>query len=134
MLNVFPELLVYSLFAPFILRLALGFVFVRFGTLALSGEKHRLVSAMESLKIKPAAYIALFFGIIEIAVGVGLILGIYTQVMALLAAVIALKFIVLKIRGKSFGSEGILFDFLILSIALSLMFSGAGFIALDLPL
>lgn len=134
MLNVFPEVLVYSLFAPFILRLALGFIFIRFGALSLSSERYRLIDACEKVSLRPAKVFASIFALFEIVVGIALVLGIYTQVGALVASVISLTLIVTKLRGTPFGSEGVLFDLLLLSVSLSLIFSGAGFIAFDLPL
>lgn len=134
MLSIFPELLVYSLFAPFILRLGLGFVFIRFGGLALSSDRHRLISALQSFRLNPSGFFVTLIGIIELAVGLSLILGLYIQIGALIAGLISLKLIIAKLMGKPFGTEGALFDFLLLTISISLMFSGAGFLAFDLPL
>ncbi len=134
MLSIFPELLVYSLFAPFILRLGLGFVFIRFGGLALSSDRHRLTDSFESAHLNFPGFFAAILGIIELLVGLSLILGLYTQIGALVAGAISLILLISKLWGKPFGTEGALFDFVLLSISLSLMFSGAGFLAFDLPL
>lgn len=134
MLNTFPDLLVYSLFAPFFLRLAIGFVFIRFGAMALSQDRHSLVLIFERIYLKPGVVFVTIFGLLEVLSGTLLVLGLYTQIGALIAGVISLILLVGKLRGKSFGREGVLFDFLLLSIALSLLFSGAGFLAFDLPL
>ena len=95
MLNVFPDILVYSLFAPFILRLALGFVFIRFGALALSGDRHRLVSLFSNLKVPQAALITSLLGLLEIVAGASLILGFYTQIGALITFIISLLLLTL---------------------------------------
>jgi uncharacterized membrane protein YphA (DoxX/SURF4 family) len=133
-LNVFPHLLTYSLLAPFILRITLGFVFLRFGGTLLSHRRTEATATAESIGIPGAPYAMLALGIIEIVVGIALIAGIYTQVAAIVAALVALKFIYWKLRGKPLGNEGILFDLLILAIAFSLVLSGAGLFAFDLPL
>jgi putative oxidoreductase len=131
MLNPFPGILVYSLFAPFILRLTLGFIFIRFGALALSSDKHRMSSAFEKFKLRPGNTFALVFGIIELLSGLSLVLGFYTQIGALVSGVISFIFLLSKLYGKPFIEGGFLFDFILLSIALSLLFSGAGFLAFD---
>lgn len=134
MLSIFPEMLVYSLFAPFILRLGLGFIFVRFGGLALSSDKYRLMEVFRNAHLNPPVFFATILGAIELLVGLSLILGLYTQIGALIAGIISLILLISKLWGKPFGTEGALFDFMLLSISLSLMFSGAGFLAFDLPL
>ncbi len=134
MLSVFPDLLVYSLLAPFILRLTLGFIFIRFGALSLSGDRHRLIELLRRYSIEPAEILVVAFGVLELLAGLSLVLGLYTQVGALIAGIISLGFLIRKLRGHTFGADGILFDFALLSIALSLLFSGAGLIAFDLPL
>ncbi len=134
MLSIFPELLVYFLFAPFILRLGLGFIFVRFGGLALSSDKHRLMEVFGNAHLNPPIFFATILGAIELLAGLSLILGLYTQIGALVAGAISLILLISKFWGKPFGTEGALFDFILLSISLSLMFSGAGFLAFDLPL
>ena len=134
MLNTFPDLLVFSLFAPFILRLTLGFIFIRFGGLTLSGDRHRLLTIFQKIRVPNATFLVFVFGALEIISGVLLVIGLYTQIAALIAGVISLILLLSKLSGKPFGSSGALFDFVLFSIALSLLVSGAGFLAFDLPL
>lgn len=134
MLNPFPDLLAYGLLAPLLLRVAVGLVFVRWGWGKLGKERVEKAAFFESLGWKPGAYFAAGFGIIEFAVGVLLIAGIYTQIAALVAALITLGALTLKRTHQTAieGSRGFLA--LLLVISLSLVVSGAGLFAFDLPL
>lgn len=119
MLNVFPDLLAFGLFAPLILRAAVGFVFVRFGLSKISNY---------------SAANKRILGIIEVIIGGSLIAGFYTQISALAAAIILVG--ALKIKHKNPEQIKSSFGFLLLLfvISISLLVSGAGLFAFDLPL
>lgn len=134
MLSVFPTLLVFGLFAPFLLRVALGFVFVRFGWHKLGKGRTEKTAFFESLGWKPGNYFAFSFGIIELAAGVLLLIGLYTQLAALVAALILLGALILKRAHKTGIESSRGFLALLLIVALSLLVSGAGFFAFDFPL
>jgi uncharacterized membrane protein YphA (DoxX/SURF4 family) len=134
MLSIFPQLFLFSFFAPTILRLTLGLVFIRFGSLAFAGDRHRLIEAYEKWHLKPGVVFASILGVFELLAGVSLVLGYYMQIGALIAGIISLKLLMTKLMGKPFGSEGALFDLVLLAIALSLLLSGAGALAFDMPL
>ena len=107
MLSVFPELFNYSQIAPFILRISLAIVLVRFGYLAIFKTITRREKAM---------------GIIQWLAAILLFLGFLTQIAAVLAIVI-----VFNIKSKTL-------KLMIISVALSLMLLGPGLFSLDLPL
>lgn len=134
MLNPFPDLLVYSMMAPFIVRLAVGLIFIRFGALGISADRHRLAQVFERFGARPGMFFAVFVSLIELIAGAMLVVGFYTQIAAVATALISIGLIWEKLLGRKFGSEGVLFDLLLLSVSLSLLFSGAGFLAFDLPL
>ena len=115
MLNVFPDFLTFGLLAPFLLRLAVGFLFLKAG-------------------VKKGARYTLALGVIEVVSGILLIIGLYTQVAALAAALISLFgwYAKKKHPSETPGSKGAFL--LLFVISLSLLFSGAGFFAFDLPL
>lgn len=134
MLNTFPDLLTYSLLAPLILRLVAGFIFINLGFLAFKNEKDRWLASLSALKI-PGPKIALkILGSIEIIGGAMLILGFYTQITALILALLTFAETYIEYKEPEFLKRNLVFYVMLLSILLSLLFSGAGAFALDLPL
>lgn len=134
MLSVFPDLLAFGLLAPFILRIALGLVFIRFGLHKLGSGRADKTTFFESLGWKPGGYFAFGFGAIELIAGLLLVVGLYTQLAALVAALIILGTLILKSKTANGIESSRGFLALLLVIALSLLVSGAGFFAFDLPL
>ena len=134
MLSVFPDLLAFGLLAPFLLRVALGFVFISFGKYKLGGGRAEKAKFFESLGWKYGLYVATVLGIIELVVGVFLLIGLYTQIAALAAALILLCALILKKKAPHGIESSSCFLFLLFIIALSLLVSGAGLFAFDLPL
>lgn len=134
MLNPFPELLAYGLFAPFILRVILGYIFINLGYLKLTSEKNRWRLSFEALKIKPTGFFVKTLAIIEIVGGGMFILGLYTQIAALVLAFLSFTELYIEYKEESLLKRNLVFYLLIFAICLSLLFSGAGFLAFDLPL
>lgn len=134
MLNVFPDLLTYGLFAPFILRVALGLLFINLGYLELTKEQNRWVRVFEVIRFRPAMFWVKAVGIIEIVGGLLLVLGLFTQATALLFAIISLAECYIEKRAPVVLNRNIIFYAFLFVISLSLLFSGAGFWAFDLPL
>lgn len=134
MLSIFPTLLAFGLLAPFLLRIALGFVFIRFGWHKLGRGRADKTAFFESLGWKPGNYFAFGFGIIELAAGVLLLIGLYTQLATLVAGLIILGALILKNKTANGIESSRGFLALLLIIALSLLVSGAGFFAFDFPL
>ena len=73
-------------------------------------------------------------GIIEAIIGVFLIVGFLTQLVALISVVILFIHIIAKIKKKEFLTDGVNYYLILLFISLALLLTGAGFIAFDLPL
>lgn len=134
MLNVFPDLLTYQMFAPFMLRVVLGLILVNLGFLKFSGEKVRWENSFETLNLRPKEILVSIFGFIEIIGGIALIAGFYTQIAALVFAVITFIELYIEQRESSLLKRDFVFYLLLFVIALSLLFTGAGFFAFDLPL
>jgi uncharacterized membrane protein YphA (DoxX/SURF4 family) len=134
MLNPFPELLTYSLLAPFILRVTLGFILVNLGYLKLKSEKSRWEIIFEMLHIKEKSLATKILAYVEIIGGLALIAGFYTQIAALVFVILfGIEFFIEK-REVTLMKRDIVFYTVMFVIALSLLFSGAGFFAFDLPL
>ena len=134
MLNPFPELLNFGLFAPLILRLVLGLLFVNLGYLKFKSEKERWIDSFSSLGLQPARFFVSLFGAIQIIGGIMLLVGLYTQIAALVFSIITFGELVVEYRNERILTRNIVFYLLVLAIGTSLLFSGAGFFAFDLPL
>lgn len=134
MLNPFPGLLVYATWGPFILRLVLGFVFLDLGLLKLKKENHRWISSFEALHLKPARTLVMIIGVLEIASAVMLFFGFYTQIAALIIAIISAFAFYIEWKDSSILKRDIIFYLLVMAIAVSLLLTGAGAFAKDIPL
>ncbi len=134
MLNPFPELLTYGLLSPFILRVVVGFIFVNLGLLAFKGEKERWIVSLATLNIPNPKIAVKIFGAIEFVGGVMFLLGYYTQIAALVLALLTFAEAYVEYKDPTILKRNFVFYVLILAITLSLLFSGAGAFAIDLPL
>ena len=118
MLSLFPSLLSFGVIAPFLLRIVLAIVVLHFAYVHVQ-KKHR---------------IPVIFGIIQGISGLLLVLGLFTQVAALVLVIIFGLLMVKQIINKAFLSDGVNYYLLLFIIALSLMLSGPGAFAFDYPL
>jgi uncharacterized membrane protein YphA (DoxX/SURF4 family) len=134
MLNPFPDLLTYSRLAPLIIRVAAGMVFIDLGVLAFRGEKERLASFLAIFKIPRPDIAVKVLGGIEIAGGAMLIAGFYTQVAALVLGLITLIEAYVEYKEPVILKRNLVFYVMLLSMLTSLLFSGAGAFAFDIPL
>ncbi len=134
MLAVFPELLNYQLLAPLILRLVLGFILINLGYAKFKLERERWEIAFEALRLKPKEVFVSAFALVEILGGIALIVGFYTQVAALIFALLTFIELYMEQKEEVLLKRDAVFYLLLFAIALSLLFTGAGFFAFDLPL
>ena len=101
MLNIFPDLLILGFFAPFILRITLGFTYLSFGYYKLFQKRAELISLFKTEPVGPsfikqhlrtyAPLVIWIFGVVEILVGIFFIVGYLTQIVALISVVLVLK-------------------------------------------
>jgi putative oxidoreductase len=122
MLSIFPSLLAFEGFSPLIIRLVLGITLAWFGYQKIKGRGHSSGSN------------SLIYGVIEVIVSIFLIIGLFTQVAALINALILVIKLGFKVNQKAFLTDGVNYYILLLAMAISLVFTGPGFIAFDLPL
>ncbi|MES2471057.1 MAG: hypothetical protein V4526_02390 [Patescibacteria group bacterium] len=118
-LSIFPDLLTYASVGPLLLRLLLGGIAIYFGT-----RKVKFLQAKVSKNL----------GFAEIILGVLLVLGAFTQIAALLLAIMLFIQLVDKARNKALLTAGVNYYLILFIIAISLMFTGPGFFSIDLPL
>jgi|SRR3990167_3687342 len=119
MFSLFPNLLAFEGFAPLFLRLTLGAVFILWGYRKLKSRENRN---------------AIMTGSAEALIGVLLIIGLLTQLAALIAIIILAIRLIEKIKGKAFLTDGINYYLILFIISLTLLITGPGFISFDLPL
>lgn len=137
MLNIFPDLLFLQLLSPFLIRVTVGLILIWIGYSYLFKER---VSTEEQLKNKwPKLAIPMiwFGGMFEMITGAFLIAGFLTQGVAIAGALIAIdalfvKFLYTDLNRVAKYSK--VFYILLFVVSLSLIFSGAGAFAIDLPL
>lgn len=132
MLNPFPELLVYSFFAPTIIRVAAALAFFYLATLHY--KRREEIGRTHFVVVGAHGWVVWVMIVFEAAVGLALLLGYYVQIAALLGALAALKSLIWKRRYPQAFPLSNVASFLLLVICLSLLLSGAGALAYDLPL
>jgi len=122
MLSLFPSLLAYERIGPLLIRLVLGITLAYFGYKKFRGQ------GQSSGSNSPR------YGIAEMVIAIFLIIGLFTQLAALLNAIILVIKLAFKAKDGKLLSDGINYYALLLVMAISLVFTGPGFFAFDLPL
>ena len=131
-LNTFPELLTFGILAPLILRVVLGFIAIDLGYLKIGKEKLRWQKLFELIHFHPGKYFVKALAYVEILGGLMLILGGYTQIVAIVFSVMFLCEAIIEYREETLEVRNLPFYVLMFAISLSLIFSGAGAFALDI--
>jgi len=132
--NIFPELFSLSLIAPLILRVVLGFIFLNLGLLKFGKERRGWTSSLHILGIKPAYLFVGILGLVEVIGGVLLIAGAYTQLVALILAVISISELLVEYKEESILRRDVVFYLMLSAICVSLLLTGAGLYAVDIPI
>lgn len=114
MLSLFPQLFTYQELAPFILRLAAGFIAVSFGYPSL---------------FKPSERLRFTFGIANCCAGVLLLVGFLTQLAAIFAILATILEPYLLGTEKKYR-----FQIILIAVLVALMLLGPGLFSIDLPL
>jgi len=134
MLNPFPDLLTYARLAPLILRLVAGLIFIDLGVFLFKNEKENWIASLSALKIPRPQIAVKILGCVEIIGGLMFILGFYTQIAALILALLTFAESYVEYKAPVLLKRNFVFYLMLLAITLSLLFSGAGAFAFDLPL
>ncbi|MEI8249026.1 MAG: hypothetical protein WCG07_00840 [Candidatus Taylorbacteria bacterium] len=122
MLSLFPSFFTYEHFGPFIIRIVLGITLAYFGYKKVVHQGH---SSGSNSKI---------YGAVEVFIALFLIIGLYTQLAALMNAIILIIKLGFKARDKALFTNGINYYILLLAMALSLIVTGGGAWGFDLLL
>lgn len=132
MLNPFP-IQFLSLLGYFILRVVIGFA------LLILAERHwkmrHSLSQVLTLPIFPFGTFTTYMFIgVELIVGSMFILGFYTQIAALIGITMSIKMLFLRNRFDHESLPSKMVYFLFIGICLTLLITGAGVFAFDLPI
>lgn len=134
MLNIFPNFLNYALLAPFILRVVLGLIFVDLGALKFRSEKSRWMTSFDTLGLRPASLFVPLYALLQVIGGILLIIGLWTQVAALIFVIFTGIELYIEWSAREVLKRDMVFYFLLFVISVSILLTGAGAYALDMPL
>ena len=137
MLNIFPNLLFLELLSPFLIRVVLGIIFLWIGYSYLFRDKEIIMKQISDRWPKISTPVVWFGGVFDIIIGFLFIVGFLTQVAAIGGMLITIDALFVKWLYKDLDGAAKyskLFYALMFAASLSLLFSGAGAFAFDLPL
>jgi uncharacterized membrane protein YphA (DoxX/SURF4 family) len=120
MLSAFPYFLSFSQLSPLLIRLTLGGILIFHAYRVLKNSatapRKKIVACIEALS------------------GILLVIGLWTQVAALIVIVDLVVRLFEKIQKRAFLTDGVNYYVILLVLAVSLLVTGAGMLAFDLPL
>lgn len=134
MLNIFPDLITYILFAPLLLRVVVGILFLSWGYHLFWREKY--AETASTLRVDwgaSGAFFIWYLAIAEVLLGLALIAGFFTQIAAIVGMIVSGKLYFLSVRYPVIAHAGKTAYLLIFVICLSLLFTGAGAFGVDMP-
>lgn len=134
MLSPFPALFAFSWFAPTIIRIVLGVFFIQFGVAKLRSEKSEKLTFFELAGFPQAHTFLIATAWIEILGGAMLVAGLYAQVAAIALSILMAGAVWIKRRKPELLKNDIEFYILLLVATVSIILTGAGAIAFDIPL
>ncbi len=120
MLSLFPTLLSCQQLSPFLIRITLGFILLFWAYKGLRDSNHSSGKKVIDLG--------------EVIIAILLLLGLWTQAAAGIAAIGLLVCLIGKVRSRAFLTDGLNYTLILFVLALSLMFTGAGWWGFDMPL
>lgn len=133
MVSLFPQLFIFGIFAPLVLRLVLGVIFLVHGYPKMfKGQVKGTGQFFDSVGIKPGLFWAWVVTVVEVVGGVFLIAGFLVQLVAALLAIQMLVAIIVKRKQGLVG--GYELDLVLLGMSLALLLLGPGAFSIDLPL
>lgn len=110
-----------------------GLIFVNLGANKINLGKSAWIKCLTNFKLLPAGFWVGLIAILEIIGGFFLIAGAYTQLMALILIVICLIEWLVCVNNNSDSKTLNALYWLLIAVCLSLIFSGAGLLAIDIP-
>jgi len=132
MLNLFPIQFLAPL-AYTLLRLCAGALLIRIGVRRIKNRSQKKAS-LETKNLSTTPFVFIVIGLIEIVSGALFILGLYTQLAALLVLLISGMQVLFPRALWNPGIPSRIFYLLLFFVSLSLFITGAGILAFDLPI
>lgn len=123
MLSIFPSLLSWQLVSPLIIRLTLASILIFWSYRSFAKYKKEEPDINKKV-----------VRLIESLCGLLLIVGLWTQLVALIIIIDLIIRLYNKYTDKALFTDGINYYLILLVLAISLLFTGPGFIAFDLSL
>lgn len=140
MVSVFPDLLAYSLLAPFVLRVVCVVIFLKFASLhgrrarTNNGATQATGEVVPEMKPRWSGFLLWCLCILEVSIAFLLFIGLFVQVAALFGFFIALALFFRRKKSPTLAPYSGMLYLLLASVCLSLLLSGAGRPGFDLPL
>lgn len=132
MLNVFPHLLTFGFIAPLLLRVTLGVTLFMIGRSMITMKYISVAAYFETQEYPLATWLPRLIGYAACVTGVFCVLGFFTQLAALVAIYILLNMMFIEHRDERIFDYSQVFYLIMIVIASSLVFSGAGLWAVDM--
>jgi len=133
MLTLFPGLLFLAPLATTILRVTAGLVMLYVAYYSAM-EREKIARERFPLIGHMPAWLLLFGILVATVAGVLLIVGLWTQAATIVGIILGLKHLIYARRYSGIMPLSTIAGILLFVICLSLLFSGAGAVAVDLPL
>lgn len=109
-------------------------MFIDLGILKFKAEKEGWLASFETLGLRPTGFFLPLYGALQIAGGLLLLIGLWTQLAALMFVIFTGLELYVEWKAREILRRDIVFYALIFAISLSLLLTGAGAYALDIPL
>lgn len=132
MLNIFP-IQFLAPFAYMILRIGIGFVLFVLGVRHLR-NRFTLRDAFTFRFFPYGLFFTWYLAIVEMVVGIMYLLGLFTQIAAIITILMSLKFLIMHRKFSHPLVPSRLTYFFILIVSVSLLITGGGVLGFDLPI
>lgn len=132
MLNVFPIQFLAPL-AYTLLRICVGAILLRLGFIHIK-NRSALHNAFSFPYLGHGSAFAFIFGVGEILIGSMFILGFFTQIAGIFCLIMSIKILIMRSRLSHPLIPQPLFYILLSVVSISLIITGAGIFAFDLPI
>lgn len=116
------------------MRVLLGLIFIDLGFLKFRSEKEAWLASLETLGLRPADLFLPIYALLQIAGGVLLLIGLWTQIAALVFVLSSGVELYIEWRAREILKRDVVFYLLVFVTSLSLLLTGAGAYAIDIPL
>lgn len=134
MLNTFPELLNFGLLAPTIIRLILAIILLVLGYETIFKKRLSFCLYFKAKEYPLAAFLPWKLGIAEIITGIFLFFGFFTQIASIVSMYLFFTLLYIENRDEKILPHTSTFYLVMIFVSATLLFSGAGIFAVDLPL